>query len=75
MNVNEVRQMTDEEIQNAIEDSKEGLLNLRFRWEQGTLEDYTQIRVLKKDVARLYTILRERELAAAVVEGEKDNAE
>lgn len=75
MNVTEVRQMTDEEIRNTIEDSKEGLLNLRFRWEQGTLEDYTQIRVLKKTVARLYTILRERELAAALVEEEKDNVQ
>ena len=67
MNANEIRDMTDEEIRNAIEDAKEGLMNLRFQWHQGTLEDYTQIRVLKRDVARLYTVLRERELAAALV--------
>lgn len=70
MNASEIRNMTDEDIRNAIEDTKEELFNLRFQWAQGKLEDYTRIRILKKDVARLYTVLRERDLAALVVEEE-----
>lgn len=70
MNASEIRNMTDEDIRNTIEDTKEELFNLRFQWAQGKLEDYTRIRILKKDVARLYTVLRERDLAALVVEEE-----
>jgi large subunit ribosomal protein L29 len=68
----EIRQMTDADIQQAIHDAKEEIFNLRFQWEIGQLEDYTRIRVLKKDVARLLTILRERELAAQLVLEEAD---
>jgi large subunit ribosomal protein L29 len=68
----EIRQMTDADIQQAIHDAKEEIFNLRFQWEIGQLEDYSRIRVLKKDVARFLTILRERELAAQLVLEEAD---
>jgi large subunit ribosomal protein L29 len=68
----EIRQMTDADIQQAIHDAKEEIFNLRFQWEIGQLEDYSRIRVLKKDVARFLTILRERELAAQLVLVEAD---
>ncbi|MBN1680986.1 MAG: 50S ribosomal protein L29 [Anaerolineae bacterium] len=66
----EIRQMNDSEILQAIEDAKEEQFNLRFQWESGQLEDYTPLRQLKKNVARYLTVLRERELAAALVQEE-----
>ncbi|HML22131.1 MAG TPA: 50S ribosomal protein L29 [Aggregatilinea sp.] len=69
----EIRQLTDEEIYQAIHDAKEEMFNLRFQWASGQLEDYTRIRQLKKAVARYLTILRERDLAAEVVQ-EENNA-
>jgi large subunit ribosomal protein L29 len=71
----ELRRMTDGELAQAFDDAKEELFNLRFQWEQGQLDDYTRIRQLKKEVARLLTIQRERELAAQIVQEEEINAE
>ncbi len=58
----EIRQMSDEEILDQIEDAKVELFDLRFDWSQSTLADASRINELKKDVARMKTILREREL-------------
>ncbi|NDJ76994.1 MAG: 50S ribosomal protein L29 [Chloroflexi bacterium] len=63
----DIRQMTDGEIEQALQDAKQEMFNLRFQWNMGQLEDYNRIRQLKKDVARYLTIQRERELAAEVV--------
>ena len=71
----ELRRMTDGELIQTLDDTKEELFNLRFQWEQGQLDDYTRIRQLKKEVARLLTIQRERELAAQIVQEEEINAE
>ncbi len=68
----EIRRMTDAEIVAAINDAKEELFNLRFQWESGQLEDYTRIRQLKKHIARLLTVQRERELAEELVQEEAD---
>lgn len=70
----EIRQMTDGELHQAIDDAKEELFNLRFQWEIGQLEDYTRVRQVKKQVARLMTIRRERQLAAELVQ-EETNAQ
>ena len=67
MKASEIRQMNEGELAQALDDTKQELFNLRFQWEIGQLEDYTRIRVLKKDIARLLTISRERELAAEYV--------
>ncbi len=69
----EIRQLTDEDIYQAIHDAKEEMFNLRFQWASGQLEDYTRVRQLKKAVARYLTILRERDLAAELVQ-EEENA-
>lgn len=66
----DIRRMTDGEILQAIDDIKEEMFNLRFQWESGQLEDYTRIRLLKKDLARYLTVQHERELAAAVIQEE-----
>lgn len=66
----EIRQMTDAELRQALNETKEELFNLRFQWAIGQLESYTRIRELKKYTARLLTIQRERELARALVQEE-----
>lgn len=61
MKVNEIRNLTTEEIITKIKESKEELFNLRFQQATGTLEKPVRLRELRKDVARMKTIIRERE--------------
>jgi len=70
----EIRRMTDQEIVGAISDARQEIFNLRIQWVSGQLEDYTRIRQLKKEIARLLTVQRERELAAAYMQEETDRA-
>ncbi len=70
--VQEMRRMTDPELAGAVNDAKVEMFNLRFQWASGQLEDYNRVRQLKKDIARMLTIQRERELAAEVVQEESD---
>ena len=58
----EIRDLTNEEIVKKIEEYKEELFNLRFSQATGNLEKPSRIRELRKFVARMKTILREREL-------------
>ena len=58
----DVRDLTNEEILAKIEEFKEELLNLRLSQATGNLEKPSRIRELRKSVARMKTILREREL-------------
>ena len=62
MKVNEIRNLTTEEIQNKIKESKEELFNLRFQQATGNLEKPSRIRDLRHTVARCKTVLKEREL-------------
>ena len=62
MKTNEIRKLTTEEINKKIAESKEELFNLRMKQATGNLENPMRIRELRKTVARLKTILREREL-------------
>ena len=58
----EIRELSNEEILSKIEESKEELFNLRFKQATGSLEKPSRIRELRRFVARMKTILREREL-------------
>ena len=62
VNNKEIRDLTNEEITKKIEEYKEELFNLRFIQATGNLENPARIRELRKLVARMKTILREREL-------------
>lgn len=62
MKNSEIRKLTTEEINKKIDESKEELFNLRMKQATGTLEDPSRIKELRKLVARLKTILREREI-------------
>ena len=59
----EIRELSNEEILSKIEETKEELFNLRFQQATGSLEKPSRINELRKLVARMKTILRERELS------------
>ena len=61
MKVNEIRKLSDKEINEKIVSSKEELFNLRLQQATGTLEKPSRIRELRHEVARMKTVLRERE--------------
>jgi len=63
MQAREIRQWTDEEIRARLEEAYQELFNLRQAWVLGRLEDHNRITAVKRDIARMKTILRERELA------------
>ena len=58
----EIRELSTEEIVSKIKETKEELFNLRFQQATGSLEKPSRINELRKLVARMKTILREREL-------------
>ncbi len=62
MKVKEIRDMSDAELQKRIGELKEELFNLRFQMATGQLENHMRIRDVKKSIARVKTIIREREL-------------
>ena len=62
MKINELRELSDEELKNKISECKAELFNLRFSQTTGSLEQPSRIKELRKAVARMKTILREREL-------------
>ncbi len=70
MYAGDIRKLSDEQILDAIEDQKEALFNLRFQNASGQMEDVNAIKRTRRDLARLQTILRERNLAAQSVQQE-----
>ena len=64
----ELRQLGDEELVGKLREAKEELFNLRFQGATGQLENNSRLRVVRKDIARIYTLMRERELGIETVE-------
>ena len=62
MKTEELRKLSTEELQNKIKENKEELFNLRFQQATGNLEKSVRLRELRKQVAKMKTIIREREL-------------
>ncbi|HBE44813.1 MAG TPA: 50S ribosomal protein L29 [Deltaproteobacteria bacterium] len=62
MKARELKELTNEELLKKKKDYKEELFNLRFRHSTGQLENNARMKLIKKDIARIETILREREL-------------
>ena len=61
----ELREMGDDELLTALAEAKQEMFNLRFQHVTGQLDNYARLPQVKKHVARIHTILREREIAAA----------
>ena len=62
MKVKELRKLKDEELTSKIKESKKELFELRLKQSTGNLDKPSKVHELRKDVARMLTILREREL-------------
>lgn len=62
MKASEIREKSHQEILEELEACKRELLNLRFQWQAGELRNSAQYRQIRKDVARLKTVLREAKL-------------
>ncbi|HCD3073452.1 TPA: 50S ribosomal protein L29 [Staphylococcus aureus] len=62
MKAKEIRDLTTSEIEEQIKSSKEELFNLRFQLATGQLEETARIRTVRKAIARLKTVAREREI-------------
>jgi large subunit ribosomal protein L29 len=61
----ELRELTDEELIERLRESKEELFNLRFQMATGQLHNNRRLRTVRREMARVYTVLRERELGLA----------
>ncbi len=76
MYMEEIRAMSSDDILDAIEDLKVEMYTLRIQRQSGELKDMTSFRKARRDIARLKTALRERELAAELIaEGGASNAQ
>ena len=64
MTAAEIRAMRTDEIQSKIDEMQQALFKMRFQAAAGQVEDFNRLTQLRRDIARLKTILRERELAA-----------
>jgi len=60
--VAQLRVSTEEELQSKLAEAKEELFNLRFQGATGQLESHGRLRAVRKEIARIYTVMREREL-------------
>ena len=64
-----LRELDDAELMTKLKEAKEELFNLRFQAATGQLESHGRLRALKKEIARIYTTMRERELGITTFEG------
>ena len=64
MKINELRKLSDKELQDKVIESKRELFDLRLKQSTGSLDKPSKIKELRKEVARMKTILRERKLDA-----------
>jgi large subunit ribosomal protein L29 len=61
----DLRDMTDEELENALHDRRQELFNLRFQSATGALENSARLKLVKREIARILTVRVERERAAS----------
>lgn len=75
----ELRELTDAELVERLREAKAELFNLRVQSATGQLDNHRRLRVVRREIARIYTIIRERELglsaAPAELEATNDQTE
>ncbi len=71
----ELRELHDDELATRLREAKEELFNLRFQMATGQLDNNRRLRTVKHDIARIYTILRERELGLSVAPDQANASE
>ena len=62
LKAHELDELNDIDLEAKLREAKEELFNLRFQAATGQLESHGRLRTVKKDIARIYTVVREREL-------------
>ena len=60
----DIRELPVSELTERLDETREELFNLRFQLATGQLDNYRRVRLLRRDIARVKTVLRERELAS-----------
>jgi large subunit ribosomal protein L29 len=65
-NAVELREMSDDDLVTRLRESKAELFNLRVQGQTGQLDNHRRLQVIRRDIARIYTIMRERELGLSV---------
>ncbi len=68
----QLRVSTEEELQHKLAEAKAELFNLRFQGATGQLESHGRLRAVRKEIARIYTVMRERELGIITLIEESD---
>jgi large subunit ribosomal protein L29 len=71
----ELDELEQADLETQLREAKEELFNLRFQAATGQLENNGRLRTVKKDIARIYTVIRERELGIRVTPGGQDEIE
>ncbi|MEZ5210159.1 MULTISPECIES: 50S ribosomal protein L29 [unclassified Gordonia (in: high G+C Gram-positive bacteria)] len=61
----ELRDLNDADLVDRLKESKEELFNLRFQMATGQLDNNRRLRTVRREIARIYTVMRERELGLA----------
>lgn len=72
MKSSEIREMETQVLLDTVESKREELFKLRMSWAANRLENPNEMRVIRKDIARLLTEIRQRELAAEYLQGESN---
>jgi large subunit ribosomal protein L29 len=72
LTANELRTSSEEELGSKLAEAKEELFNLRFQGATGQLESHGRLRAVRKEIARIYTVMRERELGIVVELSDED---
>jgi large subunit ribosomal protein L29 len=71
----ELRELNDGELLQRLAEAKEEHFNLRFQAATGQLESHGRLRTVKRDIARIYTVVRERELGIRQDPGAENNTD
>jgi len=75
LNAFEVDELNAVDLESKLREAKEELFNLRFQAATGQLESHGRLRTVKKDIARIYTVVRERELGIRSTPGSTNTEE
>jgi large subunit ribosomal protein L29 len=73
LKAHELDDMNSVDLEARLREAKEELFNLRFQAATGQLESHGRLRTVKKDIARIYTVVRERELGIRTEPGADEN--
>lgn len=70
MKPDDVRALSTDELEARLDEAREEYFRLRFQFSTGQLTDHSRLQITRRDIARMATILRERELAAEMAGSE-----